>query len=219
MLSWLRSLRGAFSCPHGNRRVDYVRQHPDAREPPVLAFPGPAPLRPHGGPRLADTGSAPADPPERPQTGRVRGTDPPRPGRSGGHSRSANAGGGACPAYRRDPIGRAEAVADVLEMLRLGLAVPPAKQLCARWGGLPKQTASDWLSEMERDGFIVRRRVGRDKVISAGPAFVRALGGADRDVGLDRPRIHAPAGSYARASVAHTATARAAEGASKKKAA
>jgi hypothetical protein len=68
---------------------------------------------------------------------------------------------------------QSEALADLVRLVREKGSISSQRQLCERWHK-PKSVVSEWLSDWEADGYIVRRREGNQKSISIGSVVALA---------------------------------------------
>jgi hypothetical protein len=62
---------------------------------------------------------------------------------------------------------QSEALFDLVRHIREKGPISSQRQLCDRWNR-PKSVVSEWLSDWEADGYIVRRREGNQKSIALG---------------------------------------------------
>ena len=62
---------------------------------------------------------------------------------------------------------QSEALSDLVRHIREKGPITSQRQLCDRWNR-PKSVVSEWLSDWEADGYIVRRREGNQKSIALG---------------------------------------------------
>jgi len=67
---------------------------------------------------------------------------------------------------RRKPFAKANARADVIDLVARRQAIPSQETLSDRWG-VGKGTVSKWLATFETEGLIARETIGRCKAVIA----------------------------------------------------